>query len=285
MFLKISDTNAFLFSILLQNATGVKRTPLTVHNPYVKKMTLENAVVPETSNKTTGMTPYPTYDLTLKRKLDYSSTGKTLRNVNRVRLLSAQESRQQNKLFYDMLPDGMVVFYPARGTPTGPNGYLAPLLKALSEALLNKDSKWLELLKRLGVTTVLPIRDQNTGLAKKFLYAGGTKTMDIKGILYIFDSIAENNVSKCNKICTDLVREANNVFDVRISFGGNLAAYGVEMTSLDDKFLDEDVANLAMMCYEDAIIDHSFFSDQVLVCQYFQHCPSVTDLFSTLFGV
>ena len=72
------------------------------------------------------------------------------------------------------------------------------------------------------------------------------------------------------------------MFDVRISFGSNAAAYGVEMTSLDDKFLQEDVA---MMCYHDAIFYHSFFSDQVLVCQYFQHCPNVPDLFSTLFGV
>ena len=231
------------------------------------------------------MTPFPTYALSLKRKLDYSSTGKTVRNVNRVRLLSAQETKQQNKLFYDILPDGMVCFYAARGVPTGPNGYLAPLLKALGEALSSDDSKWAELLKRLKVSTVLPIKDQSTGLAKKFLYAGGTKTMEVKGIVYIFDSVSDNNVSKCNRICTDLVREANNVFDVRISFGGNAAACGVEMTSLDDKFLQEDVANLAMMCYHDAIFDHSFFCNQVLVRQYFQHCPSVTELFSTLFGV
>ena len=68
------------------------------------------------------------------------------------------------------------------------------------------------------------------------------------------------------------------MFDIRISFGGNAVAYGVEITSLDDKFLQEDVAILAMMCYHDAIFDHSFFSDRVLVRQYFQHCPSVPDL-------
>ena len=109
--------------------------------------------------------------------------------------------------------------------------------------------------------------------------------MNIKAIVYIFDSICDNHVSKCNEMCTNLVREANDVFSVGMSFGGDSAAYGVKISSLDEKFLQEDVANLAMMCYHEAVVDHSFFVDEVLVRQYFMYCPNVQHLFSTLFSV
>ena len=104
--------------------------------------------------------------------------------------------------------------------------------------------------------------------------------MDVKVIVYIFDSITENNIHKCDELCTNLVREANSVFDVKISFGGNAAAYGPVLTrSLDAKFIPEDVANLEMMSYHEAIIHRSFFQDKILVSQYFQYCPNVQDLF------
>ena len=109
--------------------------------------------------------------------------------------------------------------------------------------------------------------------------------MDVKVTVYIFDSITENNIHKCDKLCTNLVCEANFVFDVKISFGGNVAAYGPVLTSLDVKFLSEDVENLAMMSYREAIIDNSFFQYKLLVSQYFQCCPNVQDLFSSLFSV
>ena len=73
---------------------------------------------------------------------------------------------------------------------------------------------------------------------------------------------------------------------VKISMGGNAAKFGSAVPeSLDSKFLDEDVANLAMLSYREAIIDRSFFQDEVLVSQYFRYCPDVQALFSNLFGV
>ena len=105
----------------------------------------------------------------------------------------------------------------------------------------------MDILKHQQITTVLPIRDMSTGLAKKFHFTGGNKSMDVKGIVYIFDSITENNITNYDRLYTDLIREANSVFYVKISFGGNTAACGPVLRSLDAKSLPEDVANLAMM--------------------------------------
>ena len=189
-------------------------------------------------------------------------------------------------MFYDILPDGVVCFYSAHGSPDGPTGYLAPMLKAFVEALSSEDSKWSELLKRHNITTVLPIKDLSTGMAKKLEFANGTKSMDVKGIVYIFDSVKDNTTASCNLLCTNLVREAVSTFNIRISMGGNASNFGGKVPdSLDSKFLAEDVANLAMMSYREAILDGSFFEDDNLVSQYFMYCPNVKALFFSLFGV
>ena len=249
-------------------------------------MTFPSGIVPKTTNKTAGNTPYPSFCRNLKRKLDYSSTGKIVRKVNRGKLLSVKERMTQNKLFYDILPDGVVCFYSAQGSPDGPTGYLAPMLKALTDALSSKDSKWSELLKRHSITTVLPIKDLRTGMAKKLQFANGTKSMDVKGIVYIFDSVEDNNTTNCDLLCTNLVREAVSTFNIKITVGGNAASFGGNVPdSLDCKFLAEDVANLAMLSYREAIQDGSFFEDDNLVFQYFMYCPNVKALFANLFGV
>ena len=110
--------------------------------------------------------------------------------------------------------------------------------------------------------------------------------MDIKGIVYLFDNVADNNTQNCDILCTNLIREAVSTFKVKIAMGGDAAKYGAPvLASLDSKFLLEDVANLAMMFYRKAIIDKSFFHDDVLVNSYFQYCANVQQLFSNLFGV
>ena len=243
-------------------------------------------MVPKTTNKIAGNTPFPQI-ARIKRKIDYSSTGKIVRKVHRGKLLSVNDQKNQNKLWYDILPDGVVCFYATRGSPDGPTGFLQPLLKALNEGLSDHNSTWADLLKRHHVTSVLPLKDPATGFAKKLIFAGGTRTMDVKGIVYIFDSVEENNTHNCDRLCTNLVNEANSSFKVKICFGGNSAPFRRPslLSSLDSKFLAEDVANLAMMSYSDAISDHSFFEDKVLVSQYFQYCPNIEALFARLFGV
>ena len=68
--------------------------------------------------------------------------------------------------------------------------------------------------------------------------------------------------------------------------GGNAVDYGAPvLQSLDSKFLTEDVANLAMMSYRQAIMDNSFFDDDKLVSQYFLYVPDVRELFSNIFDL
>ena len=188
-------------------------------------------------------------------------------------------------MFYDILPDGIVCFYAAQATPDGPSGFLAPFLNALVEAIALPTSKWGRLLERHHITSVLPLKDMRTGVAQKFYYANGTRSMDRKGIVYVFGNITENNTKNCDEICTNLVREAFDTFNIKIAMGGNAADFGLPvLTSLDSKFLAEDVANLAMLSYKEAILDRSFFTDGDLVNQYFQYCPDVQELFSNLFA-
>ena len=110
--------------------------------------------------------------------------------------------------------------------------------------------------------------------------------MDVKGIVFLFDNVADNNTKNCDVLFTNLCREAGTTFKVKIAMGGNAANFGAPvLASLDSKFLVEDVANLAMMSYREAIVDKSFFQDDVLVNSYFQYCANVPQLFSNLFGV
>ena len=149
-------------------------------------MSLPSAMVPKTTNRTAGHTPFPAF---AKRKLDYSSTGKTVRKVSRKKLLSVSEINNQNKMFYHILPDGHAAFFSAGGYLEGPTGYWQPAIRACSEALSSEQSKYSDLVSRLNITTILPLRDLNTGQAKKLHYAGGTKSMDIKTIVFIYHSV------------------------------------------------------------------------------------------------
>ena len=105
--------------------------------------------------------------------------------------------------------------------------------------------------------------------------------MDIKSIVYIFDDINDCNENALDSICTNLVSEFNSKFDIKITFGGNVARFGGSAKEcLAEVFLLEDVINLAMMSYLDAIQDHTFFNDSELVANYFgTTTDSVFDLF------
>ena len=244
-------------------------------------MTFNSAIVPKTTNRTAGHTPYPTFGLPEKRKLNYGSSGKTVRKVSKQRLVSQNDMNSANKMWYDILPDGICAYYATRGYPQGPHGYWAPAVCACSEALSNQHSKWANLVNRLNIKSVLPLLDPMTGQAKKLHFAGGSKSMDIKSIVFIFDKVEDNNEQMCDAICTNLVQEFNNLFGIQISFGGNAAKFGGTVKiSLNEIFLTDDVINLAMMAYLDAIEDRSFFQDTELVRQYFGLAENVESLFA-----
>ena len=136
--------------------------PKTVpFNRYTPRMSFPSAMVPKTTNRTTGHTPFPAF---VKRKLDYSSTGKTVRKVSRKKLLSVSEINNQNKMFYHILPDGHAAFFSARGYPDGPTGYWQPAIHACSEALSSEQSKYSDLVSRLNITTILPQDRQRSSI-------------------------------------------------------------------------------------------------------------------------
>ena len=84
--------------------------------------------------------------------------------------------------------------------------------------------------------------------------------MDVKAIVYTFDSVHDCTDTVCDGICTNLIQEFNNLFNLRIAFGGNAARAGsTSFVSLDELFLTEDVVNLAMVSYFDAISNGTFF--------------------------
>ena len=190
-----------------------------------------------------------------------------------------------NKLFYTILPDGVAAFFAVRGYPKGPNGCMQPALNAISDALTSSTSKYNDLVQRLNITSVLPIVDINTGQPKKFHFANGTRSMNIRCLVYIFDSVSDCNEKGLDNICSNFCNEFNNLFNIKISFGGNLENYGMERKlSLDEWFLTEDVINLAMMSYLDAITSQTFFLDEELVRKYFSVGKDVPQLFQDYFN-
>ena len=83
--------------------------------------------------------------------------------------------------------------------------------------------------------------------------------MDIKTFLFTFESADDCNERTCDNICTTLVNKFNNLFNLRIAFGGNAANFGSETKqSLNKIFLTQDVINLAMIANFDAIMDGTF---------------------------
>ena len=73
---------------------------------------------------------------------------------------------------------------------------------------------------------------------------------------------------------------------MNLEFGGNTANFSVMTPSRLDMFLlDEDVANLAMMPYEESIRDHSFFSNSEIVNLYFEDSARAFTIFSGMYGV
>ena len=99
-------------------------TPTRSFNPHF--------MYPSSNNSTAGHTPFHPE---IKRKLDFGPGKKIVRSVKKMKLLSHSMSQSQNKLFYQLLPDGIICVYAAKGTPNGPPGFLQPPLRSILEAL------------------------------------------------------------------------------------------------------------------------------------------------------
>ena len=73
--------------------------------------------------------------------------------------------------------------------------------------------------------------------------------------------MTDNTVQNGDSWCTNLVRAFSNHFPrMNLMVGGSTANFALKQpSSLDSFFLEEDIANLAMMVYEESIRDHYCF--------------------------
>ena len=69
-----------------------------------------------------------------------------------------------------------------------------------------------------------------------------------------------------------------------LTFGGNTANFGLKQPAWIF-LLQEDVANLAVMAYEDSVRDYSFFSNSEIVRLYFNDATMEFTVFSGMFHI
>ena len=145
--------------------------------------------------------------------------------------MSHGTSQSQNKLFYQLLPDGIICAYASKGTPNGPPGFLQPALRSISEAL--KAGSETELVSDIQVTSILPLRCPRTNLARKIIYSKGAKNMNYCCIIFVRDNVSDNTSHNGDAWCTNLVRKFAKYFpETRLTFRGNAANFGTKPPSI-----------------------------------------------------
>ena len=73
---------------------------------------------------------------------------------------------------------------------------------------------------------------------------------------------------------------------MNLMIGGNAVNFGLrELSSLESFLFQEDVANLAMMAYEESIRRYSFFSDPEIIDLYFNDTSREFTIFGKMFHI
>ena len=246
--------------------------------------------IPKTTNKTAGHTPFHRSGQ-VQRHLNYSGTGngqpvRVVRKVMGGKVMSTSHLMGRNMGYYWMLPDGVLVFYSAKGSPLGPPGYLGQSIRCITEGMEDVHSEFNSIVENSQISAVLPVRDPSTGQAATFTYAQNTKIMQARVFVHVYEDVVDNTDENATAWCKNIIRTLDEVFQVRIQFGGNAADSGIPVpTSLNSYFLTEDVANLAMMGYEESIRDKNFFQDIDLVKKYFGFHSNVPGIFQNMYGI
>ena len=93
--------------------------------------------------------------------------------------------------------------------------------------------------------------------------------MDVQIIVFVCSNVEENTMEHGDAWCRNLVGQFHKSFPhMKLKFGGRAETL---CKSLDERFLKEDVANLAMLSYEASIRDGNFFPIKTCL-----HCTSKT---------
>ena len=102
---------------------------------------------------------------------------------------------------------------------------------------------------------------------------------------YIYKDLSQNTEANADLWTMNLVSMLNKHWNCKLLFGGNAAAQGMPVpTSLDQIFLQQDVAHLAMIGYKEFIEDQSFFHDTDLLKKYFLNTESALSVFHGVYG-
>ena len=99
--------------------------------------------------------------------------------------------------------------------------------------------------------------------------------------------VGHNPVTNGDVWWTNLVNVFNEKnLNMDLTFSDNTTNFGLNMPSRLDLFLlEEDVANLAMISYEESIRDYSFFSNLDIVNLYFEDSSRAFTIFSGMFRI
>ena len=248
----------------------------------------------KTTNKTAGHTPYPAHLLKDGKRLAFGANDdehpkKRRAVVRRVeqqsRVIGFAQSRNMNNLYYLICPDGLLLAFYAKGSWDGPVGFVGSSVRHLSHALADNNSPYKHLVESAGITSILPLLDPLTGQAKVLWYAGNTKSVEVRGFVHVYKDVSENTEANAELWTTNLVSMLNKNWNCKLLFGGNAAAQGMPVPqSLDQIFLQQDVAHLAMIGYREFILDQSFFHDTDLLKKYFMNTESALSVFHEVFG-
>ena len=204
-------------------------------------------------------------------------------------MLSHNQKVKQNKLYYVRCPDGVLAAVAFKGSPAaGVPGYLgsttAAFMKALEAEEPNANQK--DLIDRSKIFSVLPVKDPYTHQPKTFLYAQGTKTMAQRAFIFVHEDVANHTDEYADSWCRNITTILNKTFQLEIHYGGNAAFHQFPIPkSLEDLFSAEDVANLAMMSYEESIFNGAFANDRELFKKYFTHEANGRDVFRKVFNI
>ena len=104
-------------------------------------------------------------------------------------MLSHHSQARQNKFFFLILPDGVVVGFAAKGTANGDPGYLQPPLKWITQMLEAGGVG-----SSLKVTGVFPVRERSTNEAKTIWFANKTRSMTVMCLAYQYMLVPENTI-------------------------------------------------------------------------------------------
>ena len=109
-----------------------------------------------------------------------------------MKLVSRGTSQNQNKCFYQLLLDGIICTYAAKGTPNGKPGFLHPALRAISNTLTTGSES--QILNDIQVTSVLPMKCSHTHLTRQIHYSNNTKQIDFCCLVFVRDNVSDNTV-------------------------------------------------------------------------------------------